>query len=85
VLLYRAGRFRLSPGLNVLMTRPDRFRALLRDLTADDRILLECRIVDGWQYNDIATRLGVSRDVLKHRVHQIRTDLRRKAKALQAS
>jgi len=71
-----------SAGLNLPMMRPDRFRALLRDLTADDRILLECRIVDGWQYNDIAASLGVSRDVLKHRVHQIRTDLRRKAKVL---
>ena len=73
-----------SAGLNLPMMRPDRFRILLRDLTADDRILLECRIVDGWQYNDIATRLGVSRDVLKRRVHQLRTDLRRKAKTLQA-
>jgi DNA-directed RNA polymerase specialized sigma24 family protein len=63
------------------MTKPDRF-ALLQGLTADDRILLECRIVDGWQYSDIAARLGVSRDVLKRRVHQIRTYLRRKAKAL---
>ena len=73
-----------SAGLNLPMMRPDRFRALLRDLTTDDRILLECRIVDGWQYNDIAASLGVSRDVLKRRVHQIRTDLRRRAKALQA-
>jgi hypothetical protein len=45
-------------GLNLLMIRPDRFRALLLDLSADDRILSECRIVDGWQYNDIAARLG---------------------------
>jgi len=66
------------------MIRPDRFLALLGALTADDRILLECRIVDGWQYNDIAANLGVSRDVLKRRVHQIRTDLRRKAKAIAA-
>ena len=73
-----------SAGLNLPMTRPDRFRALLQDLAADDRILLECRIVDGWQYNDIAASLGISRDVLKRRVHQIRTDLRQKAKALQA-
>src|ERR1035441_2444895 len=60
----------------------DRLRALLRDLRADDRILLECRIVDGWHYGDIAVHLGVPRDVLADRVRRLRTDLRRKAKAL---
>ena len=32
----------------------DQLRALLRDLQVDDRRLLECRIVDGWRYADIA-------------------------------
>jgi DNA-directed RNA polymerase specialized sigma24 family protein len=63
---------------------PDHLRALLRDLTDDDRALLECRIVDGWRYADIAAHLGVTRDVLVDRVHRLRTDLRRKAKALGA-
>ena len=61
----------------------DRLRALFRDLRADDRRLLECRIVDGWRYADIATHLGVPRDVLADRVSRLRTDLRRKAKALE--
>ena len=60
----------------------DRLRALVRDLRADDCVLLECRIVDGWQYGDIAAQLGVPRDVLANRVRRLRTDLRRKAKAL---
>ena len=63
---------------------PDRLRALLRDLADDDRILLECRIVDGWRYRDIAAHLGVTRDVLADRVRRLRTELRRKAKALGA-
>jgi hypothetical protein len=42
----------------------DRLRALLWDLAADDRALLECRIVDGWRYADIAVHLGVPRGVL---------------------
>jgi DNA-directed RNA polymerase specialized sigma24 family protein len=62
----------------------DRLHALLQDLADDDRILLECRIVDGWRYADIAVHLGVTRDVLADRVRQLRTDLRRKAKALGA-
>ena len=62
----------------------DRLRALLRDLRADDRALLECRIVDSWQYRDIAVHLGVPHDVLADRVRRLRTDLRRKAKALGA-
>lgn len=62
--------------------RPDQLRALLRGLTADDRTLLECRIVDGWQYGEIAARLGVPRRILVNRVHRLRNDLRRKAKAL---
>jgi DNA-directed RNA polymerase specialized sigma24 family protein len=62
----------------------DRLHALLRDLGADDRRLLDCRIVDGWRYGDIAVRLGVPRDALADRVHRLRTDLRRKAKALGA-
>jgi DNA-directed RNA polymerase specialized sigma24 family protein len=63
---------------------PDRLRALLRDLADDDRILLECRIVDGWHYRDIAAHLAVPRDVLIKRVHRLRTDLRREAKTLGA-
>ena len=62
----------------------DRLHALLRDLAPDDRILLEHRIVDGWQYADIAAHLGVTRDVLADRVLRLRTELRRKAKALGA-
>jgi DNA-directed RNA polymerase specialized sigma24 family protein len=62
----------------------DRLRALIWDLRADDRILLECRIVDGWRYADIAVHLGVPCDVLADRVRRLRTDLRRKAKALGA-
>ena len=62
----------------------DGLRALLRDLADDDRILLECRIVDGWHYGDITAHLGVPRDVLTDRVRRLRTDLRRKAKALGA-
>jgi DNA-directed RNA polymerase specialized sigma24 family protein len=60
----------------------DRRRVLLRDLADDDRILLECRIVDGWRYGDIAVHLEVPRDALADRVRRLRTDLRRKAKAL---
>jgi DNA-directed RNA polymerase specialized sigma24 family protein len=62
----------------------DRLRDLLRDLRADDRRLLECRIVDGWRYGDIAVHLGVPRDVLADRMRRLRTDLRRAAKALGA-
>ena len=62
----------------------DRLRAILRDLADDDRILLECRIVDGWPYGVIAARLGVTQDALVDRVRRLRTDLRRKAKALGA-
>jgi DNA-directed RNA polymerase specialized sigma24 family protein len=62
----------------------DRLRALLQDLRADDRALLDCRIVDGWRYADIAVRLAMPRDVLADRVRRLRTDLRRKAKALGA-
>ena len=63
-------------------TGSDRLRALLRDLADDDRRLLECWIVDGWPYGDIAAHLGVPRDALADRVRRLRTDLRRKAKAL---
>ena len=63
-------------------TGSDRLRSLLRNLLADDRILLECRIVDGWPYGDIAVHLGMPRDVLADRVRRLRTDLRRKAKTL---
>ena len=65
-------------------TGSDRLRAILRDLADDDRRLLECRIVDGWHYTDIAVHLGVTRDVLVDRVHRLRANLRRKAKALGA-
>jgi DNA-directed RNA polymerase specialized sigma24 family protein len=63
---------------------PDRLRALLRDLADDDRIVLECRIVDGWRYGDIAVHLGVTQDALVDRVRRLRTDLRRAAKVLGA-
>ena len=62
----------------------DRLRDLLRGLAVDDRILLESRIVDGWNYGEIAVHLGVPRDVLADRMHRLRTDLRRRAKALGA-
>jgi DNA-directed RNA polymerase specialized sigma24 family protein len=62
----------------------DRLRAILRDLAADDRRLLECRMVDGWRYADIAVHLGVPRGVLADRMRRLRTDLRRRAKALGA-
>ena len=62
----------------------DRLRVLLQDVATDDRILLECRIVDGWRYADIAVHLGVPRGVLADRMRRLRTDLRRKAKALGA-
>ena len=58
--------------------------ALVRDLTEPDRALLEARIVDGWDYPEIARRLGIPRADLVQRVHRIRADLRRKAKALGA-
>ena len=60
----------------------DQLRALLRNLAVDDRRLLECRIVDGWRYGEIAVHLGVPHDVLTDRIRRLRTDLRRKAKAL---
>jgi DNA-directed RNA polymerase specialized sigma24 family protein len=60
----------------------DRLRALVWDLRADDRRLLECRIVDGWPYTEIAAHLAVSSDVLVDRVRRLQTDLRRRAKAL---
>jgi DNA-directed RNA polymerase specialized sigma24 family protein len=41
-------------------------------------------MVDGWDYATIARRLGIPRADLMKRVHQIRTKLRRKAKALGA-
>jgi DNA-directed RNA polymerase specialized sigma24 family protein len=62
----------------------DRLRALLLDLAPDDSRFLECRIVDGWRYADIAVHLGVPRDVLADQVRRLRTDLKRKAKALGA-
>jgi DNA-directed RNA polymerase specialized sigma24 family protein len=58
--------------------------ALFRDLSQPDRVLLEWRVIDGWDYDSIAFRLGIPRADLVKRVHQIRTDLRRKAKALGA-
>ena len=60
-------------------TGSDGLRALLQDLRADDRSLLECRIVDGWRYADIAVHLGVPRDALADRVRRLRTDPKRKA------
>ena len=58
--------------------------ALVRDLTQPDRVLLEWRVVDGWDYAEIALRLGIPRADLVKRVQRIRTDLRRRAKALGA-
>ena len=58
--------------------------ALLRDLTESDRVLLEWRMVDGWDYATIASLLSIPRADLMKRVHRIRTGLRRKAKALGA-
>jgi DNA-directed RNA polymerase specialized sigma24 family protein len=55
-----------------------------RDLAPDDRALVDCRFVDGWRYGDIAAHLAVPRGVLADRVRRLRTDLRRKAKALGA-
>ena len=55
---------------------------LLRELTEPDRALLESRIVDGWNYAAIALSLGVPGANLVKRVQRIRTELRRKAKAL---
>ena len=56
--------------------------ALFRDLSQPDRVLLEWRVVDGWDYAEIAFRLGIPRADLVQRVHRIRTGLRRKAKEL---
>jgi DNA-directed RNA polymerase specialized sigma24 family protein len=58
--------------------------ALVRDLTEPDRVLLEWRMVDGWDYATIAIRLGIPRADLVKRVQRIRTGLRRRAKALGA-
>ena len=62
----------------------DRLITLLQDLTQPDQALLEWRMVDGWGYAEIARRLGIPRADLVKRVHRIRTDLRRRAKALGA-
>jgi DNA-directed RNA polymerase specialized sigma24 family protein len=61
-----------------------RLISLLRDLTPPDRVLLEWRMVDGWDYTTIARRLGIPRADLVKRVQRIRTGLRQKAKALGA-
>jgi hypothetical protein len=61
-----------------------RLCTLLRELTQTDRVLLEWRIVDGWDYADIAFCLGISHPDLVNRMRQIRTNLRRKAKALES-
>ena len=58
--------------------------ALFRELSQPDRVLLEWRVVDGWDYAEIALRLGVPPADLVKRVQRIRTDLRRRAKALGA-
>lgn len=61
-----------------------RLITLLRDLKESDRVLLELRVVDGWDYTTIARRLGIPRADLVKRVQRIQTDLRRKARALGA-
>ena len=43
--------------------------------------MLECRIVDGWRYGEIAAHLAVSRDGLADRVRRLRADRRRHWKA----
>ena len=58
--------------------------ALVRELPQPDRILLEWRVVDGWDYAEIALRLDIPRADLVKRVQRMRTGLRRKAKALGA-
>src|ERR1039457_174800 len=58
--------------------------ALVRELPQPDRVLLEWRVVDGWDYAEIALHLGIPRADLVKRVQRIRTDLRRKEKALGA-
>ena len=58
--------------------------ALFRELSQPDRVLLEWRVVDGWDYAEIARRLSIPRADVVKRVHRIRADLRRKAKALGA-
>jgi DNA-directed RNA polymerase specialized sigma24 family protein len=58
--------------------------AVVRELPQPDRILLEWRIVDGWDYAEIARRLSIPRADVVKRVHRIRTDLRRRVKALGA-
>ena len=62
----------------------DRLRALLQELPDQDRFLLECRIVDGWDYAELSARLGVPYAVLLRRVREIRTELRRKARTMLA-
>jgi DNA-directed RNA polymerase specialized sigma24 family protein len=74
--------YRIEQGGNY--REQGRLITLLRDLTQPDRVLLEWRIVDGWDYTTIARRLGIPRADLVKRVQRIRTKLRRKAKALGA-
>jgi len=51
-------------------TRQHQLCALLRDLTAEERILLELRIVDEHDYADIAVNLGVPHADLVRRVRR---------------
>ncbi len=62
------------------LTSDLRLRALLGELSDRDRFLLEARIVDGWDYAEIAARVGVPHPALIQRVREIRAELRRKAK-----
>lgn len=64
------------------LTSDLRLRGLIRELPSEDRFLLECRIVDGWNYADIAARVGMPNAVLVQRVREIRAELRRKAKTM---
>jgi len=50
-------------------TRRD-LSVLFQELTQEERFLLEWRIVDGWDYGDIAVRLGIPRADLVKRMHR---------------
>lgn len=55
-------------------------RRQIRELSEHDRFLLGMPVVDGWDYADIAARVGMPRAALLQRVREIRAELRRKFK-----
>ena len=63
------------------ITRQDQLLDLVQHMNEFDRVLLECRVVDGWSYHDIAVHLSAAPDVLVRRMQRLRSDLRQKAKA----